>query len=32
MWIQQTEMKNYQAKYDNFHFMHTLADFNEINA
>jgi len=25
-------MKNYQAKYDNFHFMHTLADFNEINA
>jgi len=24
-------MKNQQAKYDNFQFMHTLAYFNEIN-
>jgi len=25
-------MKNQQAKYDSFQFMHTLAYFNEINA
>jgi len=25
-------MKNQQTKYDNFQFIHTLTDFNEINA